>query len=66
MLPAGFEPEIPADEQAQTHALDSTTTGNACDSRLIVDIILRCVIPVVCWKTNGELISVRKTPAEKQ
>jgi len=22
--------------------------------------ILRCVIPVVCWKTNGELISVRK------
>jgi len=23
-------------------------------------LILRCVIPVVCWKTNGELISVRK------
>ena len=23
-------------------------------------IILTCVIPAVCWKTNGELISVRK------
>jgi len=23
-------------------------------------LTLRCVIPVVCWKTNGELISVRK------
>jgi len=26
----------------------------------ICQTVLRCAIPVVCWKTNGELISVRK------
>ena len=38
MLPVGFEPEIPAGERAQTHTLDSATTGNACDTCLIVDM----------------------------
>jgi len=38
MLPAGFEPAIPGDERAQTHALDCATTGNACDSCLIVEM----------------------------
>jgi hypothetical protein len=27
MLPAGFEPTIPASERPQTHALDSAATG---------------------------------------
>jgi uncharacterized membrane protein len=27
MLPAGFEPAIPAGERPQTHALDHATTG---------------------------------------
>ena len=27
MLPAGFEPAIPASERPQTHALDCTATG---------------------------------------
>jgi hypothetical protein len=28
MLPAGFEPTIPASERPQTHALDHAATGN--------------------------------------
>ena len=27
---------------------------------ILILMILRRVIPVVCWKNNGELISVRK------
>ena len=30
MLPAGFEPAIPATEQPQTHALDRATTRISC------------------------------------
>jgi len=41
-----------------------TQTGNCQNGQIIryskLFNILRCVIPVVCWKTNGELISVRK------
>jgi hypothetical protein len=31
MLPAGFEPAIPANERPQTHALDRAVTGIGCD-----------------------------------
>ena len=32
MLPAGFEPTIPASERPQTHALDRTATGIGTES----------------------------------
>jgi hypothetical protein len=37
MLPAGYEPAIPASERVQTRALDCATIANALDSCLIVD-----------------------------
>ena len=32
MLPAGFEPAIPASEQPQTHALDRAATEIVCNT----------------------------------
>ena len=40
MHPAGFEPENPASELPQTHALDSTTTGIGISLSWLPDILL--------------------------
>jgi hypothetical protein len=40
MLPAGFEPAIPANEGPQTYALDRAATGIGPDIRIVFDTVV--------------------------
>jgi hypothetical protein len=44
ILPAGFEPAIPASERLQTHALDRAAAG--------IGVFQKCVTHIVCWHSG--------------
>ena len=55
MLPAGFEPAIPASERPQTHALDRAATGIGTSASY------KCIIYNIFTGNNPKMLTFKET-----